>query len=72
MAKKTTTIITHTEILSRAIRSIEADIADWHKKCEGLPLAQKDAMEATATKELREKLEILKTLYRIETGSELE
>ena len=72
MAKKTTIIITHTEILSRAIRSVEEDIADWHKKCEGLPLAQKDAMEEAATKELREKLEILKTLYRIETGSELE
>lgn len=72
MAKKTTAIITHTEILSRAIRSIEADIADWRTKCEDLPQAQKDAMFATATKELREKLETLKTLYRIETGAELE
>lgn len=72
MAKKTTPIITHTEILSRAIRSIEADIADWRKKCEGLPQAQKDAMEAIATEELREKLETLKTLYFIETGVELE
>lgn len=72
MSVKTKPIITHTEILSRAIRSIEADISDWHQKCEALPQAQKDAMEAAATKELREKLEILKTLYRIETGAELE
>ena len=71
MAKKTI-IITHTEILSRAIRSIEADIADWRTKCESLPQDQKDAMFATATADLREKLDALKTLYRIETGAELE
>ena len=70
MAKKTIPIITHTEILSRAIRSIEEDIADWHQKCDGLPQAQKDAMVAAATEELRVKLDTLKTLYRIETGAD--
>lgn len=68
MAKKTTPIITHTEILSRAIRSIEVDIADWRQKCDDFPQAQKDAMFAAATEELRAKLDALKTLYRIETG----
>lgn len=68
MTKKVTPIITHTEILSRAIRSIEADIAEWHKKCEGIPQAQKDAMIEMSTKELREKLDVLKGLYCIETG----
>lgn len=68
MAMKVSPIITHTEILNRAICSIKAEIADWHKKCEGLPQAQKDAMFATATEELRAKLDTLKTLYRIETG----
>ena len=70
MAKKTTPIITHTEIISRAISSIEAEIADWRKKCEGFPQDQKDAMVTMATQELRAKLDALKTLYRIETGSD--
>lgn len=70
MAKKTTPVITHTEILSRAIKCIEADIADWHRKCEGLPQAQREAMIDVSTKELRSKLEALKEMYRIETGVE--
>ena len=70
MAKKTTPIITHTEILNRAIRSIEAEIADWSQKCEGLPQAQKDALIAQATEQLRCKLNTLKEMYRIETGME--
>ena len=70
MAKKTTPIITHTEILSRAISSIDAEIADWHRKCEGLPQEQKEAMITISTKELRSKLEALKEMYRIETGVE--
>ena len=72
MAKKITPVITHTEILSRAIRSIEADLADWDTKGDGIPQAQRDAMLAAATKELREKLEALKLLYRIETGADCE
>ena len=72
MTKKVTPIITHTEILSRAIRSIEADIADWHKKCEGIPQEQKDAMFEMSTKELREKLDVLKGLYCIETGTNID
>jgi hypothetical protein len=71
MAKKTTPIITHTEILSRAIRSIEGEIEGWEIQCEGLPQKEREVMFATATKELREKLETLKTLYRIETGADI-
>lgn len=71
MAKKTTPIITHTEILSRAIRSLEEEIAEWHSKGEGLPKELRDEMFTAATKEPREKLEALKTLYRIETGAGL-
>ena len=70
MAKKTTPIITHTEILARAIKSIEADIADWHQMCEGFPQDQKDAMIAQATADLRAKLDTVKTLYCIETGAD--
>ena len=70
MAKKTTPIITHTEILNRAIRSIEVEIDDWYEKCEGLPQDQKESMVAMATEDLRAKLDALKTMYRIETGTD--
>ena len=72
MAKKTTPIITYTEILARAMRSIAGEIADWHRKCDSLPEEQKFKMFATATEELRAKMDALKTLYRIETGTDLD
>lgn len=63
-------IITYTEILTRAIRCTEWDIAEWRIKCESLPAGQRGMALAAATKELAEKLEALKTLYRIETGTD--
>lgn len=68
MAKNTTPVITHTEILARAISSIEAEISDWRTKCSAHPDAQ--VLFNSATEELTRKLDSLKTLYRIETGSE--
>ena len=70
MAKKTAPIITHTEIIALAIRSIESDIAERTSMCEKLPKEQRDTMIAAATRELKEKLEALETLYRIETGTD--
>lgn len=60
--------ITYTEILSRAISSVESEIEDWRLKCEGLPLDQRDTLFTTATQELQGKLKALQTLYYIETG----
>lgn len=60
--------ITYTEILSRALSSIESEIEDWRLKCESLPQEQRERMFVTATEELRGKWEALTTLYRIETG----
>lgn len=71
MAKKTTPIITHTEILSRAIRSIEGDIEEHQILCDGLPTDIKAEMFNKSTEELRAKLDTLKILYRIETGSDI-
>ena len=65
-------IITHTEILSLAIRSIEGDIEEWRGKCASLDQALSKTMFAEATKELAMKLTALKSLYLIETGSEWE
>lgn len=70
MAKKTTPIITHTEIINRAIHSVKMEIADWHTKCECLPQPQKDEMLEYSTKDLRSKLDALKEMYRFETGTE--
>ena len=72
MAKKTTPTITHTEILARAIRSINAEIDEWRDCCKGLPKEQADSYLDATTRELRAKLETLKTLYRIETGADYE
>lgn len=70
MAKKSTPIITHTEILNRAIGSITAEIADWYTKCESLPQPIRDETIQKATEPLQEKLDALKELYRIETGTD--
>ena len=67
MAKKTTPIITHTEILIRAIRSIEDEIEEWHTKSGNIP----QELITKATEEPRAKLEALKALYRIETGTDI-
>ena len=68
MAKKTTPIITYTEILARAIRTFEDEIAEWNNKSDCFP----QELIAKATEEPRAKLEALKTMYLIETGAEWE
>lgn len=68
MAKKTTPIITYTEILARAIRTFEDEIAEWNNKSDSFP----QELIAKATEVPRAKLDALKTLYRIETGAEWE
>ena len=72
MKVKETPIITHTEILARAIGSVEAEIEAWANQSSGLPVEQREAMFAAATKELAAKRDTLKTLYRIETGVEFD
>ena len=70
MAKKSTPIITHTEIINRAIHSIKREIAEWHSMCEVLPQPERDEVFAKSTMDLYEKLGALKEMYRIETGEE--
>lgn len=73
MAKKATPVITQTEILSRAIASIKAEIEEWQehaKRFRDERLAE-SYVEA-GTKELRTKLDALKILYRMETGADYE
>ena len=70
MAKKTEPIITHTEILSRAIRSIDEEISECRRKCEGLPQDMREQMFNASTKELVMKQTALRTMYLFETGTE--
>ena len=69
MAKKTTPVITHTEILVRAIKSIEAEIDEWRERCNGLPKDEAIAYFNAATEELQEKRAALKSMYLIENGT---
>lgn len=70
MAKKATPIITYTEILNRAIRTVEAEIDEWRRRCSGFPQEEREQMFRRATEVLRSKLDALKEMYRIETGVE--
>lgn len=63
-------IITHSEIYSRAIRSIQDEIKAWEDRCEGLSQEQKDDIVSRSTAHLRPKLEALKEMYRFESGDE--
>ena len=70
MGKRKTPIITHTEILSRAIWSIEQEIEKWRSRCDCLPDGER--IFATVTEELQAKLAAVKELYRIEIGIDYE
>ena len=69
MARKDITpVITHTEILARAIRCIDADINVWRQRFEGLPEEVVAERLAACTEELSKKREALLQLYYFETG----
>lgn len=70
MAKKTTPIITHTEILCHAIRNIENEIRNQESYMGGIP--ECGAMLKAYVSERKPKLEALKEMYRIETGTDYE
>lgn len=70
MAKKTTPIITHAEILVRAIQTVEVEIDELRRQCAGFPQKERDELFNAATKDLRCKLDVLKQMYIIETGAE--
>lgn len=57
--------LTHTEILCLAIRCCEHDIHVW----ESDPLYHPEYVK-TVTEPCKKKLEALRTLYRLETGTE--
>lgn len=67
MARKNATpVITHVEILCLAIRAIDAEIGVRRMRCEGLPGDTFDRSVA----HLLEKRDALKSMYRMETGTD--
>ena len=66
--KKTTPVITHVEILSRAIRSIEEEIRAQEDAMGDNP--QFEDMLEDFVAEREPKLAALKEMYRIETGND--
>lgn len=67
MASKVTPVISHVEILCRAIRNIEDEIKNQEAYMGGIP--EREAMLAAFVNERRPKLDALKEMYRIETGT---
>lgn len=72
MTKKSAAVISHVEIIARAIHSIDCDIKDWRDQIEKLTDVDHDKLLAQATRDLVEKREALKIMYRIETGCEID
>ena len=77
MAKKNTPIITHTEILCLAIRSLMDEIKDYERR--GAEIIEKtrskeiaDNIVAQLVAPITPKLEALKEMYRIETGTDFD
>lgn len=69
MKKNEAPLITYTEILSRAARTLEAEISEWERRCEGIPGGE-DMLERS-TADLKEKLKSIRVMYRIETGTKM-
>jgi len=67
MAKKNVHL-THTEILCLAIRQLEHDAEDIHQKLVGISWCE-DVMRGEI-QEKRKKIDILKEMYRLETGTD--
>lgn len=68
MATKNRSVITHVEIICRAIRNIEDEIKAQTSNMGGIPEC-KAFLEAYVDERMA-KLAALKTMYRLETGSD--
>ena len=70
MAKKPEPIITHTEIICRTIRDIDREIHDLYVRSNAVPDEVGKPWFQSESAPLKEKREALKTMYRIETGTD--
>lgn len=67
--KKPTPILTYTELLCLAYRSLEADVRHWEEALASLPPDQQN-LNGICGPQLR-KMEAIRTLYQLETGTEM-
>ena len=71
MAKKAEPVITYTEILCRAIRSVELELSKYHANMNALPADHPLRNDiSNMMMPLQKKLNAMKQLYEIETGVE--
>ncbi len=70
MAKRNAPIITNTEILARAVSSIDAEMEELYKTASELSAEQRQQWLDPRLKPLKRKREALIMIYRIETGLE--
>ena len=68
--KKTNPAITHTEILCYAIRCLQKEIDDMVAYCDGIP--SKEEFLKFFVEQRMPKLDAMKILYRMETGTDYE
>lgn len=66
--KKNTTVVTHTEILCYAISHLQGELDRNLAKFDGIPGCEEQ--HDWLIKQYQPKLDVLKELYRIETGSD--
>lgn len=68
MAKRIAPIITNTEILARAIRSVDAEMETLERISTQIPMETRQQWLDPQLNPLKAKREALNTLYCIETG----
>lgn len=67
--KKPEPVITHTELLCLAARTLEADISHWEEACADWPNGAAQAAEICA-RQIKQ-LDAIRQMYLFETGVEM-
>lgn len=70
--KKPEPVLTHTELLCLAYRTLEQDVRHWEEALEKLPPEEKTEglLSGICHDQLR-KMDAIRTMYRLETGTEM-
>lgn len=67
--KKPTPVLTYTELLCLAYRALEQDVRRWEVAIDELPPEERHLAEICADQ--FRKMEAIRTLYQLETGTEM-
>ena len=67
--RKPAPIITHTELLCLAYRTLEKDVGHWRTTLDGLPDAE-ERVAGICARQLAQ-MDAIRTMYRYETGVDM-